>query len=128
MQAEYLASCLVLKNGSQLNPSAMEFDVLLANALKDSGLEELPEVIQFWRIQQLWERLLGKTDQSLSSLRDQYFARMLEQLKLGSMDELLAYKKHCIDLVENGLNELFTGLDQDPSAIEAWQEHRVNWV
>ena len=128
MQAEYLASCLVLKNGSQLNPSTMEFDVLLANALKDTGFEELPEVIQFWRIQQLWERLLGKTDQSLSSLRDQYFSRMLEQLKLGSMDELLAYKKHCIDLVETGLRELFIDLDQNAEAIDAWQEHRVSWV
>ncbi|GHA07941.1 glutamate-ammonia-ligase adenylyltransferase [Arenicella chitinivorans] len=128
MQAEYLASCLVLKHGSRLSASGMEFDVLLANALKESGLEELPEVIQFWRIQQLWERLLGKTDQPISSLRDQYFSRLLEHLEMGSMDELIVYKKHCIELVENGLNELFTGLDQSADAIDAWLEHRVSWV
>ena len=54
MQAEYLAACLILQNASSHPISSLEFDSMLAQCLTQTdlagtGLEELPEIIQFWR-------------------------------------------------------------------------------
>ncbi|RBP49116.1 hypothetical protein [Arenicella xantha] len=127
MQAEYLASCMILINGHDKQFTNGSFDAMLAECLTESGLEELPEVLQFWRIQQLWERLLGKTDQPLSSLRDVYFSRLLEHSEVGSMDELLAKKKRYSELIESSLNDLFAGLKMTRKEIDDWHEQQVIW-
>ncbi len=128
MQAEYLASCLVLAYGPNISADSVALDDLLAQSLPHFGLEELPEIIQFWRIQQLWERLLGKTEQPLSSLRDRYFARLLEQSNCSSMDELLAKKKRYSDYVVEGLNRFFgEAKDLSPQEIDDWAEAPIQW-
>ena len=133
MQAEYLAACLVLgydgsashKNNSQ---QGLELDELLRARLPFYGLEELPEVIQFWRIQQLWERLLGKTGEPLISLRDSYFARLLEQSGCSGMDELLAKKKRYADYVEEGLNSFLSQANElSLKELDQWSEQAVDW-
>ena len=133
MQAEYLAACLVLgydgsashKNNSQ---QGLELDELLRARLPFYGLEELPEVIQFWRIQQLWERLLGKTGEPLISLRDSYFARLLEQSGCSGMDELLAKKKRYADYVEEGLNSFLSQANElSFKELDQWSEQAVDW-
>lgn len=136
MQAEYLASCLVLSHhfdvGSDeknIRLNSVELDDLLAECLPSYGLEELPEIIQFWRIQQLWERLLGKTEQPLSSLHDDYFARLLEHSGCASMDELLAKKKRYSDYVVAGLNDFFgDALELNEQDIDQWVESSINWL
>ncbi len=135
MQAEYLASCVVLlyrhadKPDKQLGPGAVEMDTLLAECLVEYELEELPEIIQFWRIQQLWERLLGKTNEPLSSLRDNYFARLLEQSGCASMDELIAKKKRYSAYVVNGLERFFAeALELDLQQIDDWEEKPIVWI
>ena len=132
MQAEYLAACLILQNASSHPISSLEFDSMLAQCLTQTdlagtGLEELPEIIQFWRIQQLWERLLGKTEASLSNLRDRYFSRLLEHSNVNSMDELLAKKKRYVEIVDSGLNDLFSDLRLSEQEIDEWVEEGVKW-
>ena len=95
--------------------------------LAGTGLEELPEIIKFWRIQQLWERLLGKTEASLSNLRDRYFSRLLEHSNVNSMDELLAKKKRYVEIVDSGLNDLFSDLRLSEQEIDEWVEEGVKW-
>lgn len=128
MQAEYLAACLILLNGVKLDPSLVEFDALLAECLPNTGLEELPEIIQFWRIQQLWERLLGKTEQPLSSLRDIYFSRLMQHSEVSSMDELLAKKKRYTAIVAEGMTALFSDLEMTETDIDTWHEQAVRWL
>jgi len=128
MQAEYLASCLVLDYGARSRTQSVELDDLLTECLRYYGLEELPEIIQFWRIQQLWERLLGKTEQPLCSLRDVYFARLLEQSGCSNMDELLAKKKRYAEQVVQGLDRFFAqALDLSLDEIDDWVESPIKW-
>jgi len=118
MQAEYL-----------FTGNSVELDDLLNECSPHYGLEELPEIIQFWRIQQLWERLLGKTEQPLSSLRDSYFARLLEQSSCSSMDELLVKKKRYADYVVQGLEQFFAdALDLSVNDIDDWAEASIKWL
>jgi len=127
MQAEYLAACFILKNGKNYNSESVEFDAVLADLLAPTGFEELPEVIQFWRTQQLWERLLGMTQKPLSAMRDNYFSRLLAHSDVGSMEELLAKKKRYSELVDENMNRFFKGLNMSPMDIEEWLEHAVKW-
>ncbi len=129
MQAEYLASCLVLNYGPKFISDSVELEDLLTECLPYYGLEELPEVIQFWRIQQLWERLLGKTEQPLSSLRDSYFASLLEHSRCTSMDELLAKKKRYVDYVVIGLERFFAeALELSVEEMDDWDESSIKWT
>lgn len=127
MQAEYLAACLILKHAASVKLDSVELDSMLSAVLPKAGFEELPEIIQFWRIQQLWERLLGMSGHALSSMRDQYFSRLLGHSGVSSMDELLSKKKRYANLVENGMNEFFDGLELSDAEIETWLETSVSW-
>ena len=91
-------------------------------------MEELPEIIQFWRTQQLWERLLGKTDQPISSLRNNYFERLLAQSGVDSMDALISTKRRYTEAVVSGMNDLFADVAMSKTGIEDWQETPVKWA
>jgi len=137
MQAEYLASCLVLKNSQDLDCVDVAFDVLLQQSVNneltsalgiDQNVTELPEVIQFWRIQQLWERLLGKTDQAIDLIAPNYLDLLLEQSGVESVEQLIEKKKHCALIITNAMQQLFEPLEMDAQAIDEWQEVAVKWL
>jgi len=127
MQAEYLAACVILENGVRYGAESADFDTMLRALLPNTGLEELPEIIQFWRIQQLWERLLGMTDQPLSGLRDTYFSRLLDHSGVSSMEDLLSKKKRYAHMVEQGMTAFFKDLEMSSVEIETWSERSVDW-
>jgi len=137
MQAEYLASCLVLKNSQLLNVKDVSFDILLKQSVQneyelESGLEQdvrqLPEIIQFWRIQQLWERLLGKTDERIDSIAPDYLQRLLEQSDVDSVEQLVEKKQQYATAVTNAMQQLFDPLGMDTQAIDEWHEVAVKWL
>lgn len=128
MQAEYLAACLILSYGNKFKAVSVKLEDLLTECLPEFGLEELPDIIQFWRIQQLWERLLGKTKQPLSSLPDRYFSLLLEHSNCNSMDELLAKKKRYADYVKGAMDAFFTQANEfSLQQIDDWVERSVQW-
>ena len=142
MQAEYLASCLVIKNRDELNCDDISFANLLQQSalqsvlysnnqdkvLTNEELKSLPEIIQFWRIQQLWERLLGKTDQRLDSIAPQYLERLLLQSGVDSLDALKNKKSEYARIVEQSMMGFFEPLKMSASEIEEWHEVGVKWL
>jgi len=128
MQAEYLAACLILKHDNECNVANADFDDLLAQSVIGTALVELPDIIQFWRIQQLWERLLGKTQQPLSSLPANYCARLLEHSGVSTLTELIEKKQRYSQIVVNGMDDLFAELSMDQPQIDDWQESPVVWL
>ena len=137
MQAEYLASCLVLKNSQGIECENVAFDVLLQQSIEsehisnsgiDQDVSQLPEIIQFWRIQQLWERLLGKTDQAIDSIPLGYLELLLIQSNVESVEQLIDKKKQYAFIVSNAMQQLFEPLEMDAKAIEQWYETAVKWL
>ena len=145
MQAEYLASCLVIKNRQMIEDDDLSFAVLLAQSarekvlydghttsqdtrLSDDQIKLLPDIIQFWRIQQLWERLLNKTDQRLDSIAPQYLARLLEQSGVTSLNELIEKKEKYAKIVDQAMTDFFAPFAMTESEIEDWLETGVNWL
>ncbi len=124
MQAEYLAACLILEAGGELDVSNLAFDELLAQ-IDESQM--LIDIIQFWRIQQLWERLLGKSEQPLESLPSEYLARLLQQSEVSSIDQLVAKKREYSTYIEQRMEALFGSHFLETTAMDAWLETQVSW-
>ncbi len=125
MQAEYLAACLILQAEHSGMASETEFDQLLSE-LEDS--EKLAEVIQFWRIQQLWERLLGKSEQALDTLPEPYLKRLLDHSSVATLAELINKKKDYSDYVIRRMDRLFNANRLDSEQLENWLETKVTWT
>ena len=129
MQCEYLAACLILLDDSKSNMQCnTDFDELLEHAIAATDLSDLPSIIQFWRIQQLWERLLGATEQAVSSLPEPYLARLLEHSSVESVEELIDKKAAYTKLILDAFDKLFADLPSSQQEIDDWQEQAVIWT
>ena len=124
MQAEYLAACKILANTNLGSSESVEFNALLAQTGVDPMLSN---AIEFWRIQQLWERLLGLTDQSLSSVPTDYLPHLLEHSGVNNMRDFLNKKSSMSDYVQHEMASLFGDKPMSGAEIEEWLETQVNW-
>jgi len=124
MQAEYLAACLILSNGHSLPIRSIEFDALLA-ACDANG--KLAEAIEFWRVQQLWERLLGHSEQEIASIPAVYRTRLFEQSKVSTLEELLTKTREHSAYVQSEMEKLFAAEPLNSAEIEQWLETKVTW-
>ena len=135
MQSEYLASCLVLTNSDGIDTGDVSFNALLEQSVQnelESGIDQdvtqLAEIIQFWRIQQLWERLLGKSDQAIDSIAPDYLQHLLSQSRVESVKQLIEKKKQYAAIVVNAMDQLFEPLEMDAKAVDEWHEVAVKWL
>jgi len=129
MQAEYLAACLILQRESQPSQqSIIDFDQMLEQTVAGTDLAELPEIIQFWRIQQLWERLLGHTEKPISALPTSYLARLLEHSGVETLDELIEKKTRYANTIIKAMEKLFADVPMSQQEIDDWQEQSIVWV
>ena len=125
MQSEYLAACKVIKHKSQ--QSNYQFDLLLESALVDDDIAHLPEIIQFWRVQQLWERLLGLSEQPVTEMRGRYLELLLAQSGVENTAQLFDKKASFASDVQASMQRLFEGLRDTDFNPEQWLESAVQW-
>lgn len=125
MQAEYFAACLILQAEHKIPTDSVEFDVLLAHC-DPSGA--LAEIIQFWRIQQLWERLLGHSELALADLPSEYAERLCSQSGVDSIGELLVKKQQYADKVLLMMTQFFDSDVLSDTDLEGWLETKVSWL
>lgn len=129
MQAEYLAACLIIQSSSRhLIASNQNYDTLLIAASQQANISDLPDIIQFWRIQQLWERLLGKTKQPLQSIPEPYLSHLLEQSGVTSIAELTEKKQQFSAQVVAAMDALFEEHAMESTEIDQWLETSVRWL
>jgi glutamate-ammonia-ligase adenylyltransferase len=133
MQSEYLTACILLDNSETCFEfsmgSSIEFDELVRLGAKTNPkLLELSEIMQFWRVQQLWERLLGFTEQPLESLPSEYLDRLLDQSSVKSLPELLSKKTRCAQTIIDLMNEFFEPIEDERSWVDEWKEVNVLWI
>ena len=124
MQSEYLTAYLILQK--QIDQYELKFDDLMNSALIDNNMiHELPEILQFWRIQQLWERLLGFKEQPLERLPKEYLQSLLSQSKVDSLAELLSKKQRYAKKIIDTMDTLLKA--ESSFEVEKWVEQGVVW-
>lgn len=125
MQAEYLAACFILKAGNSIDLDSVEFDVLLQ--LSDPS-KELANIIQFWRIQQLWERLLGHSELALNALPPKFAERLCHQSGVDTIEALIVKKENYSTKVQSLMSDCFEGDCLSELALDQWLEAKVSWL
>ena len=134
MQSEYLAACMMLKYGTEFDWQAQElhtptFQQLLMQCVsRGSESLALPQILQFWRIQQLWERLLGLSEKPVENLPADYLQRLLEHSGVDSLEDLLTRKHDYANEITSRMEKLFADIDRDPISMKQWQESNVIWT
>ena len=126
MQAEYLASCLLIQSAAPQAES--DFDELLRAELADTEYRQLPDIIEFWRVQQLWERLLGKTGQPLDSIDPLYLQRLFKQSGVESLAQLMDKKIAYAEQVTRFNQAMFNQIEDTEFDHHSWLETSVQWV
>jgi len=126
MQSEYLAACLILDR-AQEGGSDVDFDTILRSVIAGTELENLPDILQFWRIQQLWERLLGFTEQPLDNLPAVYLQRLLDHSGVSTKQELLLKKQHYSAQIIKASQTFFGDYFESGQKMDEWQETKVSW-
>ena len=125
MQAEYLANCKILQQGTYRLEA--DFDGMLGAAVENSDIEYLAEIIQFWRIQQLWERLLGHHGNPIFTLPADSRERLLHHSGVTTPEQLIEKKIDYAATVEHAMHALFAEIDDVGFDSADWLETNVVW-
>lgn len=128
MQAEYLAACYAIYYAEHIdNIAELDFEQYITQAAKHAGFDVLPEILQFWRIMQLWERLLELSDKALAEMPEQYMKVMLKHLNISDVDALSSKVAEYASLVMQYFDEFLSETIMTKEQIEEWQETAVSW-
>lgn len=129
MQAEYLAACVVL--ATTAHSDSMSFDDLVLAAISSStcgnDFQQLPQRLGFWRMMQLWERLLDWGEQPLADIPQPYLSRILDQaecLDVLGLEEL--QRVSAIDIT-NMFEQLLQTPFSNQQELDDWLETKVEW-
>ena len=128
MQAEYLAACLAIVSATEINNiSELDFVEFIELSAVKMNFPELSEILQFWRIMQLWERLLGLADKPVSDMPKQYIDVMLKHLGIRDIVELQNKIKQNSSLVLQHFESFFADVEMNDQQLDDWLETAVQW-
>ena len=115
MQAEYLGVCICIEQLTK--PDFFEkhahnidrFSELLKSAqqLFDLNLD-IHNAIEFWSTVQIWERLLGLTNQRYEEIPEHLQILMCEQLHCDSLEHFYKKSEHLSWLIEHAMEKYFS--------------------
>lgn len=129
METEYLIGCLSVRLMPE-NPKLADlpYPQLVQRVAELIDDPELAEILQFWRVMQLWERLLGLQDKTLASIPARFKPLILDQLGAANLDQLVGtietYSTHTLGWLKQ---ELELSPEQS-ELLPGWQEQPVKWI
>jgi len=111
---------------SKLRPGGLMQAEYTENCYRLLGREaqELKEAIMFWSKLQLWERLLGLTEQPLEDVPQFYKAHFLSQFNVETIDSLQALQAQHSKTVLTAYDALF----KDTVLPENYESARILWT
>lgn len=129
METEYLISCAVVRLGAQ-HPHLLRLDypdmvVQLGTLLK---AETLPEILQYWRVMQLWERLLGLEGKTLDEVPDRFKSIICRHLNATDLDQIETCSQEFSQRVLKWLDAELGLSGYSRQELEQWQEVPVLWL
>ncbi len=128
MEAEYLVSLTLLKHAADA-PELLDCNydeaVKIAAGLLD--FPELADALEFWRVLQLWERLLGLTGQQTADIPHLFSERLCRHLGVASPDELVARSRQFAVGVEEALEQQLKLSNDQQKLLADWMEQPIEW-
>ena len=128
METEYLIACLTIRLGPDNQELlTMEYPQMVERLCEIAGQSKLAEILQFWRIMQVWERLLGLEGKVLTAIPDLFRARVFEHLHVADNNELKARIEEYSDYVLKALATELAMSEEDAALLSDWAEEPVCW-
>lgn len=129
LETEYLVSSATLMFCAESNDLAdLDYGELIENIAKMLKLPELPEILQFWRVQQIWERLLGLEGMDVQDIPKLFADTMFGQLGVNSAEQLAEKNRNFSGQVVGALDTLLALNSEDEEALSNWQEQPIEWL
>ena len=126
LEAEYLANVVILSALSNEKFGVSDFDQMAAQGLKGKLLKSLHEAIVFWRPLQVWERLLGLSERTVTEVPKPYRRQVLASVNLKSVKELEAeLQRHSENVLQ--VAERVFAKTIDKTDLEDWPDDVVRW-
>lgn len=129
LETEYLVSSATLIFGAENNYLAdMDYADLVAEIAEKLGLDELPEILQFWRVQQIWERLLGLEGVEVDAIPPLFAEAIFSQLGVGSAEQLADKNRSHARQIIDALDTLLALSAEEQATLSSWQEQPIEWL
>jgi len=71
---------------------------------------------------------LGRSEQALQGLPEEYLRRLLEQSQVNSVEELMKKKERYVNYVQFRMKTFFSKSPLNVQQLDSWLETKVNWI
>lgn len=136
MQSEYLAVCYCIEMlaettfFTQHETIVDDFHRLVKSVEKQSMTNKISinKAIDFWSIVQIWERILGLSNQSYADMPLEYLTLLLKQVECASLDDFFVCAEQKADIVAQAMDDYFSDNAMSTEELDDWQETKVRWL
>lgn len=129
METEYLIACLSIKLAPQ-HPDILDlaYPDMVVRIAELSGMDNLAENLQFWRVLQIWERLLGLEQKLLADIPAGFAGQICQQLEVTQIEEIASRSKAISKQILKSIESEMPTAALSPADIDAWQEEPIIWL
>ncbi len=129
METEYLIACLCIKLAQQY-PQLLDLSYpdMVDRIAELSGMAELAEHLQFWRVLQIWERLLGLGKRLLTDIPESFSDLICKQLGVSSIMEIATKSKAISEAILKSIESELPTAAISAAEIELWKEEPIVWL
>lgn len=128
LETEYLVSSATLMLAPENQFLAdLNYADLVAEIARQQEVKDLPEILQFWRILQIWERLLGLEGMEVEQIPQYFSSTMFRQLGVATADQLAEKVGHYSEEIVTALDSLLALDDEDEITLSDWVEQPIEW-
>jgi hypothetical protein len=128
MEAEYLVSFTVLlRTADKPHLADLGYAELVEAVAQELQLEALPEILKFWRVLQIWERLLGLEGLDVDQLPPHFCPAILGQLGVETTAELAARTGRYCAQISASLDSMLALSSEEESVLADWIEQPIEW-
>lgn len=129
LETEYLVSAATLLFAAENSTLAeLEYADLVGKIADMLGLPDLPEILQFWRVLQIWERLLGLEGADVGEVPERFAPVMYEQLGVESEQRFVQKTRDFSEQVVDALDNFLALTTEEQAGLSDWQEQPIEWL
>lgn len=128
LETEYLVSAATLIFAAENHYLAdLDYADLVVDISTRLGVDELPDILQFWRVLQIWERLLGLEGVDVDELPSHFSSVIFSQLSVDSAQQLANMVSRYSEQIVVALDELLSLGGDEKTELSSWVEQPIKW-
>ena len=130
MEADYLCACIAIQEiPAHSDWANLRYSELLESISSHTRYVDLGGIVKFWRILQVWVRLLNLEASEVAEFPDQELDYLLTEIKLDNRQQLIEKMNESANTICNYIDQFMSGRSiQSKKMIDEWEEQAVIWL